>query len=76
MNNRLTCIFALCSVYATAIQPLNYNPGVVASLNTIVIENHKMLLSNFIIEKLNGVHIPDIPFTHGDVSGGVSNNTY
>jgi len=55
---------------------LNYNPGVVASLNTIVIENHKVLLSNFIIEKLNGVQIPDIPFASGGISGGVSNNTY
>lgn len=76
MNYRLTSIFALCSVFASAIQPLNYNPGVVASLNTIVIENHKMLLSNFIIEKLNDVKIPDIPFASGAISGGVSNNTY
>jgi len=76
MNYRIASIFALCSVFAAAIQPLNYNPGVVASLNTIVIENHKMLLANFVIEKLNGVHIKNIPFAHGNISGGVSNNTY
>lgn len=75
-----TLLVLICSVvtFVTAYpDDLAYNPGMSGSLNTIAIENHKTIISNFIIEKLNGVHLPNITFGSEDgMHGSVNVNTY
>ena len=53
-----------------------YNPGFVASIDTILVENHKEWLANFIIKSLNKVQIPDIVVNETSVQAVIANNTY
>ena len=55
---------------------LSYNPGITGSMDTVLIENHKKFLANFIISKLNTVHIPDITIVSGNLTVALLNNTY
>lgn len=44
-----------------------------------MLEHHKLLITNFILEKLNTVKIPDIPFgstAENGISGQIANNSY
>ena len=59
MINKIVSLLLTAVCIAT---DFTFEPGIAGSLNTIAVENHKRLISNFIIEKLNGVKLPDIPF--------------
>ena len=73
-------VFALLAcIVVTVTAQLDFNPGIVASVNTDLIHKHRLKITNFILEKLNTVKIPDIPFgstEENGISGYINNNTY
>ena len=80
MINKIVSLLLTAVCIAT---DFTFEPGIAGSLNTIAVENHKRLISNFIIEKLNGVKLPDIPFGStaenglaSGISGVIGSNTY
>lgn len=79
MISRILTLLGVVMFTVTSAQDFAYNPGAVLSIDTIMIENHKLPITNFILEKLNTVKIPNIPFGSAEengISGQIANNTY
>jgi hypothetical protein len=77
LTKALVLLYTVATFATAQSNDLLYNPGATASLDTIAIENHKTILANFILKKLNGVKIPNIPFgTEDGIHGYINNNTY
>ena len=72
MLNRGVSILTLLLVSLAAA----YNPGIVASLDTILVENHKEWLANFILKELNTVVIGDIIVSEPSVQAVIGSNTF
>jgi hypothetical protein len=71
MLKRVVSVLVLLVSLAAA-----YNPGILASIDTILVENHKEWLANFILKELNTVQIPDIVVNETSVQAVIANNTY
>ena len=69
--NRLITALSLLLTIATA-----YNPGFVVSIDTVLVNNHKQWLANFILKALNTVQIPDIVVNETAVQAVIGGNTY
>lgn len=70
LNRLITALTFLVAVGSA------YNPGVVASGEISMVENHKVWIANFILKALNTVSVPDIPVEDPSVQAYINDNTY